>query len=315
MIADLHMHSRYSDDGDYSPEELVNKCKEAGIVCMAIADHNCVSAVKEGRTAAKQAGIRFIPAIEIDCVWREKIFHLLGYGIREEDPFYRKLETDVDDQSREASRMLLRKMQDMGFRVDAADMEELAGNYYRPWVWTPEMFGEVLLKKKEHLEDPKLAPYRKGGSRSDNPYVNFYWDFCSEGKPCFVPMCWPDMTGIIRELHQRGAEAVLAHPGAHLRGQETLIGEMFQEMDLDGIEVMSSYHSQDQVDFFYGAARRFGKYITCGSDFHGKTKPSIRLGEMLLPTGVSREKIEQEILEKWNNYPEQKSFLTGREFV
>lgn len=39
---DLHMDTYYSDDGEFSPEEIVEKCHKAGIEIMAIADHNSV---------------------------------------------------------------------------------------------------------------------------------------------------------------------------------------------------------------------------------------------------------------------------------
>ena len=39
---DLHMHSKYSDDGQYEPIELLKMCKAAGLDMMAIADHNSV---------------------------------------------------------------------------------------------------------------------------------------------------------------------------------------------------------------------------------------------------------------------------------
>ena len=68
-MIDLHMHSYYSDDGEFQPEELVQKCKEEGIRYMAIADHNCVRAVEKGRKAAQKEGIHFISGVEIDCTW------------------------------------------------------------------------------------------------------------------------------------------------------------------------------------------------------------------------------------------------------
>ena len=40
---DLHMHSLYSDDGEFTPTQLVEKCYDAGIRIMAIADHKCKS--------------------------------------------------------------------------------------------------------------------------------------------------------------------------------------------------------------------------------------------------------------------------------
>lgn len=39
------------------------------------------------------------------------------------------------------------------------------------------MFGEALLKDERYVDHELLKPYRSGGSRSDNPYVNFYWDY------------------------------------------------------------------------------------------------------------------------------------------
>ena len=39
---DLHMHSNISNDGDYSPEELMALCNHAGMKVVALADHNSV---------------------------------------------------------------------------------------------------------------------------------------------------------------------------------------------------------------------------------------------------------------------------------
>ena len=50
---DLHIHSKYSDDGEYEPEELVEMCHQKGIKVMAIADHNQVKAIKAARKKAE----------------------------------------------------------------------------------------------------------------------------------------------------------------------------------------------------------------------------------------------------------------------
>lgn len=57
---DLHIHSKYSDDGEYEPEELVEMCHQKGIKVMAIADHNQVKAIKAARKKAEEYGIRYI---------------------------------------------------------------------------------------------------------------------------------------------------------------------------------------------------------------------------------------------------------------
>ena len=51
---DLHMHSAFSNDGDFTPEELVGKCQEVGIRLMAVADHNSCKAVQSEMAEAKK---------------------------------------------------------------------------------------------------------------------------------------------------------------------------------------------------------------------------------------------------------------------
>ena len=95
---DLHMHSKYSDDGEFSPSKLVEMCSEKGIRIMAIADHNLVCAVKEGRERAEELGIQYISAIEIDCTYQGVNLHVLGYGISEDQEFFRQLGDQIYQQ-------------------------------------------------------------------------------------------------------------------------------------------------------------------------------------------------------------------------
>ena len=79
-MIDFHMHSYYSNDGEYSPAELVKKCSDADIHLMSIADHNTVRATEEALEAARSASITCLPGIEIDCTYENTDFHMLGYG-------------------------------------------------------------------------------------------------------------------------------------------------------------------------------------------------------------------------------------------
>ena len=79
-------------------------------------------------------------------------------------------------------------------------------------------------------------------------------------------------------IHQHGGVALLAHPGNNLKGQFELFDEMVA-LGLDGVECFSSYHTTETNEYFYNKAKELNVLYTCGSDFHGKTKPSIHLGE------------------------------------
>ena len=42
LKADLHIHTKYSFDCDTPLEQIINRCLEVGISCIAIADHGTI---------------------------------------------------------------------------------------------------------------------------------------------------------------------------------------------------------------------------------------------------------------------------------
>lgn len=270
-MIDLHMHSIYSDDGQFTPEELVAQCAQAGITCMSVTDHNSVKANACAGAEAKKAGIQYIDGIEIDCVLEGVQFHVLGYGIDSASEDFARIEANVHAQEEGASRARVAALSRFGFAISEEDLAPLQDGI----TWTGERIAEALLAKDEI--DPRLEPYRSGGARADNPYVNFYWDFCSQGKVAYVPVSFPDMANVIRILHENGGKAVLAHPGQNLSGHEYLLKKAL-DLGMDGIEAFSSYHTPQQADFYAAKARERNLMVTCGSDYHGKTKPAVHLG-------------------------------------
>lgn len=271
---DLHMHSKYSDDGQFTPKELVNQCHQAGIKIMAIADHNSVQAIDEEVKYCQELDILCIPAIEIDCTFQDVNLHVVGYGIDYHQEDVIALEENVLKQELSCSNEKLRLTNALGFDLTKEDLDALSDN----GVWTGEMFGEALLSKEEYLDHELLKPYREGGQRSDNPFVNFYWDFYAQGKPCYTEIVFPSLQETIDLIHKRGGKAILAHPGNNLKGQYELFDEMVK-LGIDGVEAFSSYHSQEAIEYFYNKSQEYDLMVTCGSDYHGHTKPSIHLGD------------------------------------
>ncbi|MFR1756896.1 MAG: PHP domain-containing protein [Thomasclavelia spiroformis] len=243
---DLHMHSKYSDDGEFKPIELVEKCHKRNIKIMAIADHNSVKAIAEAKKAANKLNITYIPAIEIDCTYNGIDLHVLGYGIDYHHEDFESLEKNILNQELKNSKEKIELTNNLGFDVDKEALKKLSSN----GVYTGEMFGEVLLNDQRYLDHPLLKPYRKDGNRSDNPYVNFYWDYYAQGKPCYTKMIYPSLKETIELIKKHG-----------------------------GVAAFSNYHDKETVQYFYQAGLKYNMLITCGSDYHGKTKPAIELGE------------------------------------
>lgn len=272
---DLHMHSNISNDGQYTPSQLLQMCKQQGLKTVALADHNSVRGIAEALESASRLGIEFISAIELDCQFEGVNLHLLGYGIDPTFAEFERNEKDILKKEQEASSKRMQLVQDLGFKFETEKVLALAIE----GVVTGEMIAEVALNDKRNRNNHLLEPYRKHGKRSDNPYVNFYWDYCSQGKSAYVPVQFIGLNEAGQLIKKAGGIAVLAHPGINI-GQDQKLLEGIVACGIDGIEVYSSYHDENTAIFYKEQAEKFHLLKTLGSDFHGKTKPSIKLGSM-----------------------------------
>lgn len=272
---DLHMHSNFSNDGEYTPSVLMNLCRQSGLEAVALTDHNSVRGIAEACEAANMLGIECISAIELDCHLNGTNMHVLGYGIDPRVAEFAEIEKDILRQEQDASSIILQCIQDLGILFEEQKAWDLAVD----GVVTGEMIAEVALEDARNLSNPLLAPYRNGGSRSDNSYVNFYWDFCSQGKPADVQFEYIDLQHAIQLIKGSGGLTVLAHPGINIGQNQQILSDIIG-FGMDGIEVYSSYHDEASTAFFSQKADELHVLKTMGSDFHGKIKPAIRLGMM-----------------------------------
>lgn len=272
---DLHMHSNISNDGDFSPAELMKMCSKAGIKTAALADHNSVRGVAEAIKEGEKFGVKVIPAIEIDCTYKEYNLHVLGYNIDYNNKIFEKIEKNVFEQELKAGDKRMALVKKAGIFFDEEKVRKLS---YDGTI-TGEMIGEAAIEDERNRENPLITPYLEGGTRSNNPYVNFYWDWCSKGKPAYVPIKYITLKEAIDIIHKTGGKAVLAHPNNNIGMNEEIFKEIAAE-GIEGVEVFSSYHSKENAEFFLKMAEKYNVSVTCGSDFHGKTKPAIKLGEM-----------------------------------
>lgn len=271
---DMHVHSSYSDDGSYTPKELMVMAVQQGIRTIAIADHNTIRAIPEEKIWAKEMNIAFIPAVELDCLYKGVSLHVLGYWIEKKMNIFEELGKDIYIQEKSASKKRIKLVKDMGLLFDVDKVAALSKN----GVVTGEIIAEVVLQDKRNLKNSLIIPYLTGGERADNPYVNFYWDYCSQGKPAYTPIEYISLKEAINIIQDAGGITVLAHPGNNIK-EEFLLKEIINS-GIEGIEAYSSYHNQEQTAFYLKIAKKMNLMVSCGSDFHGKTKPSIQMGSV-----------------------------------
>lgn len=271
---DLHMHSNYSSDGELTPIQLVEMAHEKGLKTIALCDHDAVAGVPEMKEAAKQFDMRIIDAIECSTVFIDHDVHLLGYGIDIEDPYFKNLSAHTRKLSRAAFYQRVHKIQEKyEIEVDVEDVIERS-NGENPWF----LFFQEILENPKYQTIPDFQDYLPGGKRCDPAPVNFFWDRCQKGSDLYVYVANPSFEETINKIHQAGGIAIIAHPFRTFYQNETLIKKAI-EAGIDGLEVYSTYHEKDHIAYYLEIAKKYDLLITCGSDFHGKKKPSIHMGE------------------------------------
>lgn len=274
MKIDLHMHSCYSADGEFSVAQLAEKAKEAQLDVIALSDHDTTAGVEEMIQKAAAYHIEVIPAIECSTVFEGMDVHLLGYGIDIHDPYFHGLGAHIKKMMDDALHERVVKLEKKyGVKIDEKRCIEEAngGNAYFNIITS--MLNDPA---NAHIED--FRPYQANGSRSDSPVVNFFWDKAHAGTDLFVAVNYPSFKESVEKIHQAGGIAVLAHPWIQFYEKEDLL-EKAIACGIDGIEAFSNYHNAEQNAYFASYAKKKGLLITCGSDFHGKNKPKIMMGE------------------------------------
>ncbi len=275
---DLHIHSNFSDDGEFNVEEIFQKARMNGVKVISITDHNSAKANFIAERMSKLYNISYIPGIEIDCVYEGKQLHILGYFIDYNSELYAHIENEYLIKEKNASLKrvaLFEKFSGMKLDIDAL----LKNN--RSQLISAERIAQQVLENPAYQDEPLLQPYLHG-SRSDMPYVNFYWDLFVKGKPCYVEMQYPSLEDIIDVIKLTNGVPVLAHACQTLGDDISFIHKLIDK-GVEGIEVFSTYHSKKQMAELLRIAKERQVFVTAGSDFHGKNKPQIQLGDTRCP--------------------------------
>jgi 3',5'-nucleoside bisphosphate phosphatase len=273
LKADLHMHSKFSLDGEFGVEEILKLCRNASLDIISITDHNLVKALSEAKDYGPKYGIRVIPGIEIDCQYKGIDLHVLGYNINQASHDFNKLEETIASMVMDSFPLMVKKLAGEGIPVDLDEVLSRSGGSLP----SGELIAEVLLTNDKYLDNARLDPYRKGGQRSAMPYINFYHDFFAQGKPAYVKIDYMEYREAIAFIKRNRGVPVVAHPGLNLKGREEIILDLI-ENGAEGLEAFNNYHDYKQIEYFARVALERNVMMTCGSDFHGKTKPLIKPG-------------------------------------
>ena len=178
---DLHIHSYYSSDGDYSPKELLQMAVDKNLKAIAICDHDSLKAVPEALEQAENYAVEVIPGVEISTNHKGFELHILGLFIDHTNPALQECLAQIQESYHQYLLDILEKVRELGFLVEYKEVKALCPRA----VPVPGFIGKAILTNGKNEKNPALETYRSG-LRSDQPYFNFYLDYFRKGKAAFV---------------------------------------------------------------------------------------------------------------------------------
>lgn len=258
LAADLHCHSTASD-GRMTPGEVVKAAWQRGLRVIALTDHDTVAGVPVALEAAEPLGLEVIPALELSTALAGREVHLLGYFVDIASPELLRRLRRIQWERRRRARRMVRRLAALGYPVEWARVQELAGG---------ESIGRVHVAR---------ALLEKGYINSINQAFDH---FLAEGRPAYVPHARLTVQEGIRLITAAGGVAVLAHPG--LAQVDHLIPAL-KDQGLAGLEVAHPAHDPGRHEHYRRLADRLGLLPSGGSDAHGGEGPHQQPGAVRIP--------------------------------
>jgi predicted metal-dependent phosphoesterase TrpH len=248
MRIDMHIHTSASD-GTWTQEQLVKEVKNKGIQIFALTDHDTVDNISPTRALAKEAGLFFLPGIEISSTLHGHLFHILAYGIN-------PLDTNLQQLIKENTRLMHEKDDDS---------------------------INTLIEHGYKIDYERYLNYENDISRGGWKALNFLIEegICRDTSEFFggtfnelLNQAFPTFSlpeKVIEIIVGAGGIPVLAHPGVTLYNKYSLeeLLEEFYNRGIQGIETFHPQHDEETSKTCYEWALQKDLQITGGSDCHG----------------------------------------------
>lgn len=288
-MIDLHIHTNHSDGTD-SVEELLKKAEQKKLEIISITDHDSVGAyyeLEENPEIRKLYSGKIIVGGEFKTCYNKIPIEILGYGID-----YKTIEiskTNMQKMQQEILEKLKLVCKKLGLKYDDEKTNiDVSDNMKQYAAFT---LGKELLNHEENMkiikEIGEFIPetfFRVHSSNTDSP---FYIDETAYSI---------SVDELISRIHKAGGLAFLAHGFIYpFKEKEKKIEEILTTTEIDGMECIYTMFSQEEREKAYELCKNYNKYMSGGTDYHAKTKPTVKLG-----TGINGNiNIEKEFIKEW----------------
>ncbi|MBR2454109.1 MAG: hypothetical protein IKB35_03805, partial [Clostridia bacterium] len=214
--------------------------------------------------------------IEFSTDYGKTELHIIALGVRPEH--YEAITERVEvmlESKRRANELLIARLIEGGYAIDTGRMREgCLGDINRAHIATElvrcgyatdrgDAFSRILNKGGKFYTEPKRL----------------------------------DVFETISFIKSLGLCAILAHPLLNLtRGELEVFLPLAKEQGLDAMECIYSEYTEDDTRYSFELIKKHGLLPSGGSDYHGKNKPTIKLGRGIDNISIS--------LSVWNDLTE-----------
>jgi len=279
MAIDLHTHTNESD-GALSPAGLMLAAERLGLEAVAITDHDTFAGWDRAR-AEYRGPVELVCGIELSTRGprlrgRGPVgVHVLGYFLHGGPPAeFREWLAETLRYRRERNSKLAARLRELGINITLDEVEALG----RSLTGRPH-FARVLVRKG----------YAANTADAFDRYLG-------ESGAAYVVREEPATERAVERIAASSGVAAVAHPVR----LENDIGSAFEpfmallkEKGLRAVEVWHTDHSAEDAARYLALARKLGLVPTGGTDFHGDSKPDVKLGagrgDMSVPLSVLNE--------------------------
>ena len=258
-FADLHTHTWHSD-GTRAPREVIDVARANGITIVAISDHDNLAAYFETKAYADSVGVILIPAMELSCGFAGVDVHILAYAFDALDPRIDQRLRGFREARQRRGHAIVEKLATLGIHIRKERVDELAagGAVGRPHV--------------------ARALVEAGHAPSVSDAFDLY---LGTGKPAYVEKARFQIAEAVELIHSAGGVTSVAHPAIY--PDHSSIVPQLLDAGVDAVEVLHPDVDEIERERYTNLARFRGKFITGGSDDHGKVKKVETLGTVKVP--------------------------------
>lgn len=272
-MIDLHTHTNHSD-GTSSVYELLKEAEDKKLDILSITDHDKIGAyleMDENPDIRKVFKGDILIGSELKTFYDGVSIEVLAYGFDYHDLKIHKVDRIM--LQNEFLNKFKKILNNLGFKYD---LDELYIDSTNPAKYYA---GSVVAREiLRHPENKKLIE-----EIGEFTATSFFREHQSNVNSVFYideSPYYSDIFETIERIHLAGGLAFLAHGYIYpFKDKDATIENILRTTKIDGMECVYPLFSDDEVTKAFALTEKYNKYRSGGSDYHGKNKPDIHLGE------------------------------------